>query len=117
VVPAAAGNTSAGGNTGGTGGNNPAAGQNAAASVSGTTWTGTENLQGFGKLTFQFQASGAATMTDANTSVQGSWSQNGNQVTISFTSCVYTGTINGRVLSGNARSNIGQVWTFSVTKG
>jgi hypothetical protein len=105
VAPAPAANTA--GNPGGS--DKPAAGN-----LGGTTWAGTENLQGFGKLSFKFNANGSCSMTDPNSTVQGTWSQNGNQVTITFTHCVYTGTIEGRTLSGNARSNIGQTWTFNV---
>jgi len=87
-------------------------------SLAGTTWSGTENLAGFGKLTFQFEPDGKAVMIDAQTKVNGKWSQSGNQVTITFSNCVYTGAIQGSVLAGNARYTTGTdaTWTFSLTR-
>src|SRR5262249_13650144 len=84
-------------------------------SIAGTTWTGNENLPGFGKLTFVFRAGGAVTMIDAKGETPGSWTQNGGQVTITFDGCVYQGRINGQTLSGSGRLAQGQTWTFQVT--
>lgn len=86
-------------------------------SVAGTSWSGSESLSGFGKLTFQFDFDGKAVMIDAKSLVNGTWTQVDNQVTITFQNCVYQGSIQGQVLSGNARytSQPGQ-WTFSLTR-
>lgn len=87
-------------------------------SVAGTTWSGTENLAGFGKLTFQFDADGKAVMIDAQSRVNGNWTQTGDQVTVTFKNCVYTGTIQGQTYSGTARYTSGSDanWTFSLTR-
>jgi hypothetical protein len=88
------------------------------ANVAGTTWTGNENLPGFGKLSFVFRAGGAATMIDTNGNTEGTWTQNGNDVTINFQGCVYQGRINGQTLSGSGRitsgAQSGQTWSFQV---
>lgn len=98
----------------------PAPAPEAPANVSGTTWTGSENLQGYGKLTFVFRAGGNATMIDARGESQGTWSQNGADVTLRFNGCVYQGRINGQSLSGNGRitegAQAGQTWTFQITR-
>lgn len=91
------------------------------ATVVGTTWEGNETLSGYGRVKFQFDADGKATMYDAmwekRGTVSGSWTQVGDQVTISFKDCVYEGTIKGDVLSGNARFvESGVSWTFSVSR-
>jgi hypothetical protein len=87
--------------------------------IVGTTWTGTENLPGFGKLTFTFHTGGAATMIDAKGQTDGTWTQNGNDVTISFNGCVYQGRITGQTISGSGRitagAQSGQTWSFQVT--
>lgn len=99
----------------------PGPGPRPGATLAGTTWDGNETLSGFGRLKFQFDADGKVTMFDAKFaergSVPGSWTQNGNQVKISFKDCVYEGTINGDVLSGSARFlESGNTWTFSLTR-
>ncbi len=83
----------------------------------GSLWTGSENLAGFGELSFRFEAEGKAVMKDAKTAVNGTWSQTGNQVTISFNNCVYQGTLQDDKLTGTARYSMGEAqWTFSVTR-
>jgi hypothetical protein len=86
--------------------------------VVGTTWVGNENLPGFGKLTFVFHATGAATMIDAKGQTDGTFTQNGNEVTVNFQGCVYQGRINGNSLTGNGRitsgNQAGQTWSFQV---
>jgi hypothetical protein len=86
-------------------------------SIAQSTWTGSETLQGYGKLTFQFRASGEAVMIDAQSTLAGSWAQHGNQVTIRFGDCIYQGTIQGQTLSGTGRITRNNVtWTFTVTR-
>jgi hypothetical protein len=91
----------------------------AVANVAGSTWSGTENLPGFGKLTFVFRANGSATMIDTKGETAGNWTQNGNDVTINFNGCVYQGRINGQALAGSGRitsgNQAGQTWTFQVS--
>jgi hypothetical protein len=88
------------------------------ANLAGSTWTGSETLPGFGKLTFAFRAGGAATMIDAKGEAQGTWTQNASEVTINFQGCVYQGRINGQTLSGSGRitagAQTGQTWSFQV---
>ena len=88
------------------------------ANITGSTWTGTESLPGFGKLTFAFRANGAATMIDAKGQTEGTWTQTGNEVTINFNGCVYQGRINGQMLAGSGRitsgGQAGQTWSFQV---
>jgi hypothetical protein len=99
----------------------PSAPVQAGNSVANTTWSGSEDLAGFGKLTFQFKGNGAVTMTDAKSSVPGTWTQNGSKVEIRFSNCVYIGYIdNNGVLSGTAAyttgPNNGLSWSFCVQK-
>ena len=87
-------------------------------SVAGTVWSGTENLQSFGKLTFQFHAAGKSTMIDAHSTIDGTWTQTGASVTIRFKDCVYQGRITGPSMSGTAMFTSGnaqnQTWSFQV---
>ncbi len=87
--------------------------------VAGTTWSGTENLSGFGKLAFRFEPDGKAVMIDAQSTVNGSWAQKGDEVTITFKNCVYIGAIQGQTMTGNARYTVDSntSWTFSLTRG
>lgn len=86
-------------------------------SIVDTTWTGSESLAEFGKLTFKFEADGQAVMIDARSTVNGAWTQDGDQVTITFANCVYQGAIKGQTLSGNAHFvTEDRTWTFTVTR-
>jgi hypothetical protein len=90
-------------------------------SVAGTTWQGSENLEKFGYLKFNFRSDGTVVMTDAarqvNGDVYGNWSQSGSNVTIQFSNCRYEGTIEKSVLKGTANfPQMGKRWTFSVNK-
>jgi hypothetical protein len=82
---------------------------------------GTEDLAGFGKLTFELYDDGRVTMTDAKDTTDGIWRQQGNQYTLSFAggSVVYTGTQNGATISGTAtspspRQGVRQSWDWRV---
>jgi hypothetical protein len=89
----------------------------AVSGVAGTTWSGNEDLQGFGALTFQFQTGGDAIMIDAKATAKGKWSQTGNKVTVSFQNCVYEATLSGNSMSGNARLiNEVRTWNFKLTR-
>ncbi|HYV36498.1 MAG TPA: hypothetical protein VE988_12375, partial [Gemmataceae bacterium] len=84
--------------------------------VAGTEWKGSETLDDFGELTFQFSQGDEVLMIDAQSDVAGHYVQNGATVTITFGNCVYVGTINGNVMSGTAHFTDGDdtSWSFSV---
>ena len=95
--------------------------RSASLSVAGTTWQGSETLEKFGHLRFDFRSNGTVVMTDAarhvTGSVEGKWSQSGSDVTIQFSNCRYQGTIQNSVLSGTATfAQNGKLWSFSVSK-
>jgi hypothetical protein len=54
----------------------------AAPQLVGTNWSGKENLGSYGKLTLKFLANGKAVMIDSQSTVEGTWTQTGKQVTI-----------------------------------
>lgn len=85
--------------------------------VRGTTWNGTENLEGFNNLTFEFQNDGKVVMRDAVGVVNGTYRQEGDMVTIQFNNCVYSGRIVGERLAGTAQSTTGApaTWDFNVS--
>src|SRR5260221_6748823 len=86
--------------------------------VSGT-WAGTENLNGFGKVSFTFCSDGKVTMVDAQSTVKGSWTQNGTSVSISFANCEYRGSLEGSSIRGAAYFTAGTSrvqWSFAVNK-
>jgi hypothetical protein len=102
----------------------PVAGQPAAPvapgvkDIAGTVWKGSENLQGYGALTFEFHAQGKAVMIDTAGRTEGTWTRNGDEVTINFGGCAYRGRISGRTLSGMGENlsgnNAGKTWAFRV---
>lgn len=81
------------------------------------TWAGNETLPGYGALSFQFFAGGRVLMHDAKGRTQGTWQQNGNQVTLRFpngrSGVVYSGTLQGGAISGTAH-NERQSWNWHV---
>lgn len=86
----------------------------------GTEFRGQENLNGFGRLTFRFGDNNRVEMIDARTTVRGTYSVNGNQVTIRFNNCVYTGQMQDGRITGSARytqGSGGEPWTFEVNMG
>ena len=92
-----------------------------AAALANSILTGKEEINNGGRLGFALQPNGGATMVDAHGTVKGSWTQNGNQVTIRFKNCVYRGTLTGDILSGRATvtegPQNGASWTFRVVRG
>jgi hypothetical protein len=93
----------------------------APASVAGTVWVGSEDLEGFGELTFQLQKDGTAVMIDSKSTVKGTWTQDGAQVVIRFANCAYTGRFNGGTLAGQGRffadgQGRGEPWNFRVAR-
>ncbi len=86
-------------------------------------FTGTETLPGYGKLSFALYTNGRVVMTDAKSTAEGLWRQQGDQYTLSFENgaVVYTGTLNGAALSGaatspSARQEGLKTWTWSVQR-
>jgi S1-C subfamily serine protease len=86
--------------------------------LAGTQWGGSETLQGFGPLRFEFQAGGRAIMHDAKETTTGTYAQHGQSVTLTFYegSVTYTGRVNGQTMSGTA-SNGETTWTWNLTRG
>jgi hypothetical protein len=94
--------------------------------VTRTTWSGSENLEGFGKLAFEFLANGQAVMHDAEGISRGTWKQQGPRVTLTFADggIVYRGGIvrvadpaTGKMaytMSGVASNTGGGIWSFSL---
>ncbi|MBI2805261.1 MAG: hypothetical protein HYX68_09815 [Planctomycetes bacterium] len=79
-----------------------------------TIWVGTENLQGYGRLEFQFSDGGRVLMIDARENSNGSFTRNGSSITLTFPGrAVYYGTINGNSMSGTARDST-RTWSWSV---
>jgi hypothetical protein len=88
--------------------------------LAGTTWSGYETLEGFDKLAFQFKEQGVVTMTDATKKpVDGKFTQNGDEVTITVLAAVYTGKVVGNIMSGNAElvagNRKGQTWKWKLS--
>jgi hypothetical protein len=101
---------------GGTGKPVPAeTGKPGAGQLAGTVWAGSERLAGYGKLRFILKANNRAVMHDAKSTMDGTWQQAGNQVTLRFDNgrVVYRGMLDGETLSGTA-SNGQRRWTWSV---
>ena len=53
-------------------------------------------------------------MVDAQQTVEGTFSVQGQTVVIRFGTCVYTGTINGNTIAGQGQQS--GTWSFSVVK-
>ena len=84
--------------------------------LANSTWSGSENLKGYGKLEFQFGAGAQVTMIDKDGRTPGTYTKNGNSISLRFGGTItYTGTINGQTMSGNA-TNTKDNWTWSVTR-
>ncbi len=78
-------------------------------------WIGNERLDGYGRLEFRFYENGSVVMIDARETCNGSFSQNGNSITLTFPGrAIYYGAINGNSMSGTARDNT-RDWTWTVT--
>ena len=84
--------------------------------LANTVWQGKEDLQGFGNLEFRFQSNASVLMIDADGTTPGTWTQNGNQITLQFNNgrTTYTGTIQGNQMTGTARNSSGQPWAWTV---
>jgi len=87
----------------------------AASALAGTVWSGSEDLQGYGKLSFKFNSDKTVTMFDTEGSAHGRWQLVGNQVTLFFYSgnVVYGGTIRGNSMAGKA-GNTQTTWNWNL---
>ncbi len=87
----------------------------AVARVADTVWSGNEDLANYGQLTFHILPDNRAIMVDARSTMEGTWQQQGSQVTLTFDGgrIVYRGTVRGTTLSGTA-GNGRTTWTWSV---
>lgn len=92
--------------------------QTATQGLVNTTWTGSENLQTFGRLQFRFLENGKVLMIDTSGESMGTYTQQGQNVALTFVNgdITYAGTINGNVFSGAATNKVGARWSFSVSK-
>ncbi|MBI1832344.1 MAG: caspase family protein [Planctomycetes bacterium] len=88
-----------------------------AVASSAAVWQGRENLAGFGALSFAFENGGRVVMTDTQGQTVGTWSQQGDIVTLRFNGgrVVYTGRMVGNNFSGTARNQSTQ-WSFAVAR-
>lgn len=88
------------------------------ANMVNSNWSGTETFGGVKTLAFQFQANGQVVMVDFQGNRFGTWTQNGNQITISIPSIstTYTGTISGNTFTGQGSDPTNGQWTFNLTK-
>ncbi|MEA4854410.1 MAG: lipocalin family protein [Christensenella sp.] len=95
-------------------GNNNAA-QGEAASVEGTTWkvssvtdedgnkmTGDEMSSVMGEISYEFQADGVLSVTAAGQTIEGTWSQDGNKITIESNGETSEGVLDGEALTFEA---------------
>ena len=80
-------------------------------------WSGKEELQGYGALTFEFEPGGVCFTADKLSRQQGTWKRVGDNVTLTFYDgyVVYRGTVFGRTISGTA-SNEKNSWRWSVNR-
>jgi HEAT repeat protein/S1-C subfamily serine protease len=86
-----------------------------------TQWTGSQTLEGFGKLKFLFlpttrKNQRKVIMDDSRETSFGTYTEKGQEVTMEFgDGLVYTGTVNGNQLQGTAKDQH-KTWTFSLTR-
>ncbi|HZZ80397.1 MAG TPA: hypothetical protein VFE62_17975 [Gemmataceae bacterium] len=80
-------------------------------------YSGRETLAGYGSVTFRLFSNGKAVMVDAKETMNGTWARNNDTITLTFGggNIVYTGTLDGQNLSGNATDGRDN-WSFSVSR-
>jgi hypothetical protein len=86
------------------------------ATLAGSSFSGSESLNGYGSLTFKFLDGQRVIMSDARETVQGRWEKaGGNTVYLYFYNdkCIYRGSLTGNLLQGTARSP-NAFWSWSV---
>lgn len=76
---------------------------------------GTEDLPGYGPLTFRFFDGNRVEMTDTDGSVEGTWRIKGEELFLHFydDTVVYRGAVQGNQLAGRA-TNGRATWNWSV---
>jgi hypothetical protein len=88
--------------------------------LANTTWVGNEVLKDFGRLEFRFQEGGKAIMVDTAGPHPGTYSLQGNTVTLAFYDgqVIYSGILNGQTIAGSAYNtkNAQNTWKFSVSR-
>ncbi|HZZ78095.1 MAG TPA: hypothetical protein VFE62_06235 [Gemmataceae bacterium] len=91
---------------------------NSTQTVGAAIYSGKENLAGYGKLSFTLEANNKVIMHDAKSTVHGTYSRSGNQVTLNFpqVQATYHGTMNGFQISGFGSDAKGNRWSFSVNR-
>ena len=81
-------------------------------------WGGSQTLENYGRVSFQFLAGGDAAVGDRDGAVGGTWKRAGNNVELSFRkkdiTMTYKGAINGTSMQGNASNNKGQQWQWEA---
>lgn len=90
----------------------------AAGALAGTEWTGTEDLAGYGKLTFRFSSGGKVKMIDAKATSLGRYGVERDTVILAFAGgdVVYTGKIKGNVMNGEALDTKLKPWKWRVAR-
>ena len=78
-------------------------------------WVGSEDLQGYGSLSFEMHAGGRAVMFDVKGTMEGTWHKAGQATTLRFDDgrVTYSGAVRSSTLSGTA-SNGRTTWSFNV---
>jgi hypothetical protein len=85
--------------------------------VQGRTFSGSETLSNYGPVTFRFLSATAVDMVDRDGTSRGSYTINGDEVTMTFGGATYRGVLQGQTLSGTGRNESrGLSWTFNVSE-
>lgn len=86
--------------------------------IGAMVFSGSEKLAGYGKLSFTLESGNKVIMHDAKSTVNGTYSRSGNQITLNFPQvhATYHGTMNGFQISGSGADTKGNRWTFSVNR-
>jgi S1-C subfamily serine protease len=86
--------------------------------MAGSEWVGQEDRPGSGNLKIVFTSSSTVVLIPAKGNVLGTWTKNGNEVTLRFQNpeVVYSGTLDGRAIKGTAEFGR-TTWNWSVTRG
>ena len=86
--------------------------------IAGSEWVGQEDRPDSGSLRIVFVTPSIVLMLPAKGKVLGTWTKNGNDVTMRFRdgAVMYSGTLDGRSMKGTAED--GEIrWSWSVTRG
>lgn len=87
--------------------------------LTGTTWKGREDLEGFGDLAFNFQDGQVVFMLDQKQKLKGTWAQTKDKVEIKFGDSIYRGQLAGKIMTGTGAFtkgvNEGMTWKFKLS--